>query len=420
MPTSSIKEDSRRAMVQAERHARPPVPTSAPSICQHLVFHTDNDDLAYERRACLNICEELELHPTSELSDQISAESNDLILKWERHTEFTSYTFIQQNVRNRDKFVPWAEREIGWSGVPGKMLVSLLIGIENKRSPVWSSKERFSWGEEQPICSSSVMGGTTTIETDLTADSFGNTRYLIKTSSKEPSRLGRMLQRLLEIETYGNFCLYAWKDAKEIGPLLGEAERRLGDVITRLARESGEPDESILADLTDLSAFHEATTERAHFRLNASLAYHEIAMRRLKELREERVAGAQRLANFMKRRMNPAARTYKSILRRQEETAQRINRATQLLRGRIEVAIGKQNQELLRSMNARAEAQYKLQKTVEGLSVVAISYYALGILTYLITVFKGNLGGFSVKEVVGMTVPLVFLGVWWSVRKIRK
>ncbi|MEE9375827.1 MAG: DUF3422 domain-containing protein [Rhizobiaceae bacterium] len=420
MEKSKLTYDGRKDLVEIERHARPPVPTAAPGICQHLVFHTNNDDMAYERRACLNICQQLGLNPSSDLDDQISAEADGIVLKWERHTEFTSYTFIQQNVSDRKNFIPWVERDLGWASVPGKLLVSLLIGIESKRSPVWSNKARFDWGSQKPICSSLVMENTTIIETDLRADQYGYTRYLIKTSSKEATRLGRMLQRLIEIETYGIFCLYASKDAKELGPLLGEAERRLGDIINRLTRESGEPDEAILADLTELSAFHEATTVRSHFRMNASLAYHEIAMRRLKELREERVAGAQRLANFMKRRMNPAARTYTSILRRQEETAQRINRATQLLRGRIEVAIGKQNQELLRSMNARAEAQYKLQKTVEGLSVVAISYYALGILTYMITVFKGNLGGFSVKEVVGMLVPLVFLGVWWSVRKIRK
>ncbi|MEL6948469.1 MAG: DUF3422 family protein, partial [Pseudomonadota bacterium] len=218
-------------------------------------------------------------------------------------------------------------------------------------------------------------------------------------------------------------CLYAWKDVKEIGPLMGEAEGKLSDIIARLARKSGEPDEMILNDLTELSSFHEATTARSHFRLNASLAYHEIVVRRLSELREERVEGCQRLANFIQRRMNPAARTYRAILTRQEETALRISRATQLLRGRIEVAIGKQNQALLASMNERAEAQYKLQKTVEGLSVVAISYYALGIIAYLAAAFVAQLSGVApgigVKEIVGFAVPLVLIAVWVSVRKLR-
>lgn len=414
-----IAIDPRRDLVQAERHARPPVPTSAPAICQHLVFHTNRDDLAYERRACLDLCEELGLLPSGELNDQIAAEGDGVILKWERHTEFSSYTLIQQNVKNRSKFVPWAERDLGWSGVPGKLLVSLLVGIETEKSPSWSKSKRFNWGRGKPLCSSLVMGDTTVLESDLRADTHGDIRYLIKTSSAQPERLGRLLQRLIEIETYGALCLYAWKDVKDIGPQIGEAETRLGDLIARLARKTGEPDEAILSDLAELSAFHESMTARSHFRLNASLAYHEIVSRRLKELREVRVEGCQRLASFTSRRMNPAARTYKSILKRQEETAERINRATQLLRGRIEVAIGKQNQELLKSMNARAEAQYKLQKTVEGLSVVAISYYALGIFGYLAALFAGQVDGLSVKEIVGLAVPFVILGVWLGVRKIK-
>lgn len=423
MSRAGLVYDTRRDLVQAERHARPPVATPAPAICQHIVFHGTQDDLAYERRACLNICEQLGLMPSSELNDQIKAENEGLTLKWERHTEFSSYTFIEHNVADRAAFVPWSRRDLGWEGVPGKVLVELLIGLENKDDPVWSSKPRFQWGSERPLCASLVMSETTEVESDLLTDADGMTRYLVKTGSHEPSRLGRLLQRLIEIETYGALCLYAWKDVKEIGPAMGEAEGKLTEIIARLARKSGEPDEVILNDLTELSSFHEATSARSHFRLNASLAYHDIVARRLSELREERIEGCQRLANFIQRRMNPAARTYRAILTRQEETAQRISRATQLLRGRIEVAIGKQNQALLESMNVRAEAQFKLQKTVEGLSVVAISYYALGILAYLAAAIVGYTSGIlpfvGVKEIVGLAVPLVLFGVWFSVRKLR-
>jgi len=297
--------------------------------------------------------------------------------------------------------------------------VSLLIGVESQTDPVWSRSGFFQWENELPLCASEVMSGTTILESDMQIGPSGNTRFLVKTSSTEPARLGRLVQRLIEIESYGVLCLYAWKDAKEIGPLLAEAEEKLGDLTYRLTQNDGEPDEAMLADLTALSASHEATTTRTHFRLNASLAYHEIVVRRLQELREERIEGRQRLANFVQRRMNPAARTYRAILKRQEETAERINRATQLLRGRIDVAIGKQNQQLLKSMNERAEAQYKLQRTVEGLSIVAITYYALGILAYMAAAVAGYVDGLGVKEILGISVPIVMLIVWLGIRKVR-
>ena len=415
-----LKVDPRRGIVQAERHARPPVATIAPSVCQHLVFHSPNLDIATERRSCLNICEKLGLSPKGELTDQISADDGTTSLKWERHTEFSSYTFIKYVADGHSAFEPWSSQKLGWDEVPGRMLVSMLVGIESFEKPVWSNLGAFTWTADKPLCSSLVLTGSTVLESDLHINESGHTHYLLKTSSKESARLGRLLQRLVEVETYGALCLYAWKDVKEIGPLIGEAEEKLGELISRLAAKSDEPDETILNDLARLSAFHEETTSKSHFRLNASLAYHDIVERRLGELREERVSGCQRLASFVLRRMNPAARTYKSVLTRQAEMADRINRATQLLRGRIEVAIGKQNQELLKSMNDRAEAQYRLQKTVEGLSVVAISYYALGILSYVAALFAGKYLGLGTKEIVGMAVLPVLLLAWFGISRLKR
>ncbi|MFD0917792.1 DUF3422 family protein [Pseudahrensia aquimaris] len=413
-------EDPRRALIDAERHARPPLPIEAPAVVQYIALQSQVTDLASERRACLTICENLGLMPSSELTDQIQAVGEGVFLKWERHTEFCSYTIVQQNVEDRKGFVPWSERELGWEDVTGNLLVSLVIGIETKRSRVWKQSGMFDWANPLPLCASLVMSGTTQVESDMTINERGFTRYLVTTSNKEPTRIGRLVQRLIEIESYGAFCLYAWKDVKEIGPKLGEAERRLESITTRLAKHAGESDEQMLDELSEVSAFQEEVTTRSHFRLNASLAYYEIVQRRLEELREERIEGCQRLANFIQRRMNPAARTYRSILKRQAETADRTSRATQLLRGRIEVEIGKQNQQLLKSMNERAEAQYKLQKTVEGLSTVAITYYALGILAYIAAAIAGYVPGLGVKEIVGLAVPFVLLTVWLALKRLRK
>ena len=416
-----VSVDPRRALVQAERHARPPLPVEPVAVCEHLVFHNREVDVADERRACLDICVALDLVPSGELTDQIRAVGDRITLKWERHTEFSSYTIVQDGMDDTAGYTPWSTREnLPWGAVPGQLLVAQLIGVERRDEPAWSAGEDFAWREGTPLCASLVMSDTTLVESDLALDASGHVRFLVRTSSTEPSRIGRLVQRLIEIETYGALCLYAWKDVKEIGPLIGRGEGELGRLIQRLTRSADESDEAILRDLTELASAHEELTARTHFRLNASLAYHEIVVRRLNELREQRVEGRQRLANFIQRRMNPAARTYRSVLVRQAELAERIARATSLLRGRIEVAIGRQNQDLLTAMNDRAEAQYRLQKTVEGLSVVAISYYALGILAFAAAPIAGRVDGLGVKEIVGLAVPLVLLAVWLSIRKLRR
>ena len=60
----------------------------------------------------------------------------------------------------------------------------------------------------------------------------------------------------------------------------------------------------------------------------------------------------------------------------------------------------------------------RLQKTVEGLSVVAISYYAVNLALYLL----GPLGtetGVSKVVLTAVVTPVVILLVWWMVRRIR-
>src|SRR3546814_18423991 len=56
--------------------------------------------------------------------------------------------------------------------------------------------------------------------------------------------------------------------------------------------------------------------------------------------------------------------------------------ASNLLRTRVDIELEAQNRDVLMSMNRRARLQLRLQETVEGLSVVAISYYVVGLVGY--------------------------------------
>ena len=100
-------------------------------------------------------------------------------------------------------------------------------------------------------------------------------------------------------------------------------------------------------------------------------------------MREERFEGRQSFGEFMMRRFDPAMRTVKSAERRLQAMAERAIRAGNLLRTRVDVERSAQNQDLLASMDRRADAQLRLQRTVEGLSVVAISYYAVNLVRYM-------------------------------------
>jgi uncharacterized membrane-anchored protein len=71
-------------------------------------------------------------------------------------------------------------------------------------------------------------------------------------------------------------------------------------------------------------------------------------------------------------------------------------------------------------MDRRASLQLRLQETVEGLSVVAISYYLVGIVSYVAKALKG--AGLPIEPdlAVGLAVPVVLFLVWSGVKRIRQ
>ncbi|MGV8952199.1 MAG: DUF3422 family protein, partial [Cypionkella sp.] len=78
-----------------------------------------------------------------------------------------------------------------------------------------------------------------------------------------------------------------------------------------------------------------------------------------------------------------------------------------------------QNQKLLESMDKRADLALRLQHTVEGLSVVAISYYAVSLAAYAAYPVTEH-WGISKGMATAVLTPLVIFGVWFSLRRIKR
>ena len=86
---------------------------------------------------------------------------------------------------------------------------------------------------------------------------------------------------------------------------------------------------------------------------------------------------------------------------------------------RVQVASEESSVALLKSMDKRAGDQLRLQRTVEGLSVAAISYYVIGLLLYVAKAVEHLVTGFDPVLIVGLSAPLVALGVWLILRRLR-
>ena len=175
----------------------------------------------------------------------------------------------------------------------------------------------------------------------------------------------------------------------------------------------------LLDRLTKLAGQVESQHAATHSRFSASVAYFELVDKRIVEINESALPGMQTIGEFMDRRLTPARSTCEWATRRQDALSQRVSRISNLLRTRVEIEQQQSSQALLATMNSRQDLQLKLQSTVEGLSVAAITYYIVGLVSYLAKGAHGVGWPWSPESTAALTIPVVALGVWWSLRRLH-
>lgn len=275
-----------------------------------------------------------------------------------------------------------------------------------------------SWFTSPPIISS-VLGGAGVLAGDLMPDRDGYTRWILFVDqSVGPGRTGRTLQRLFDLDTYRMLALLGFERSHELSAGLNELDPDLTDLITAMD-DPGRPVGEMLHELLAVTARLEGLAMSHQFRFGATTAYASIVEDRLAALSEDRFLGRQTLAEFLTRRYVPAIRTAQSAEQRLDRMLERSRRAAELLRTRLDVAHSTQNQALLVSMDRRADLQLRLQTTVEGLSVVAVSYYLLGLLGYVLAPAAESTGLDKTWLLAGLA-PLVVLAVWLGLRQVKR
>jgi uncharacterized membrane-anchored protein len=342
-------------------------------------------------------------------------------VKWESHTEFVTYTAFTKGVSARP-FDP-AEADIlpeDWlAAAPGKRLVSVLIRVE--AMPTDDDKLLAmldDWFVPESLAVARVVDGAAVVAGDFRIDPAGHMRFAVFVRPETgPRRVGRIVQRLCEIETYRSMSMLGLMRSRDLSGRLNALDPRLSALVSGLDNAEPAP-EAALHDLLTISSELESLAVQFSFRFGATSAYEAIVNQRIEVLREHRIEGRQTFGEFMMRRYDPAMRTVKSAESRLKAMAERAERAAELLRTRVDVERSAQNQKLLESMDRRADLQLRLQRTVEGLSVVAISYYAVNLAAYLVEPLAQRVH-LTHGALMAVLTPLVVLGVWAMVRRIR-
>ncbi len=417
-PRPVLSEHPLRLALAGEIHARPFESLPAPvRVSQVAMFHAGLEATA-ERAFLTAFLSAHAAPPPSPEAQHLVRSLGQVRFKWERHSEFSTYTFMAFNASG-EPFVDTALALVAaaWQRrFPGQMMNATHVEVFLADTATLAT-----WFGEAPQVGSRVLGGAGEVWTDfrLHADGFG--RILVCDRGLTPGQTGRLVQRLLEIETYRMMALLGFPVARQVSREIGRMDQGLTDIISALADPGlGGKDRDLLERLTTLAAEAERLDAGTSFRLSAARAYHAIVTQRIGELREERMQGVQTIAEFMGRRLTPAMKTCDSAVERQQLLARRAARAGDLLRTRVDIALEEKNRDLLHSMDQRAKVQLRMQEAVEGLSVAAISYYALGLVLYAAKGLKG--AGLAVDPDVAamIALPVIVIGVIVGLRRLRK
>lgn len=422
----SLTDHPQRYALVNELHARPFPELTAP--CTALFVAVKEPVEAAARDRGLDRAHLLALldrhgsaHPQPEAT-HFSGPIGRAALKWESHTEFVTYSAFTPGLSDR-AFDP-AEAQVfpeDWlAAAPGKLLTSVLIRVEIQPETEAEILEKLEdWFVPESLAVSRVVDGAAIIAGDFRIDPAGHMRFAVFVRQGTGARrIGRIVQRLCEVETYRAMSMLGLARARDLGSKLNALDPRLSSLVSGLDGNK-RPAEAALHELLTIAAELESLAVRVSFRFGATGAYEAIVNQRIEALREHRVQGRQTFAEFMMRRYDPAMRTVKSAETRLRNMAERATRAAELLRTRVDVERSAQNQQLLESMDRRADLALRLQHTVEGLSVVAISYYALSLASYAAYPVIETLHLSKGMAMAALT-PVVVAGVWLAVRRIRK
>lgn len=410
-----------RGMLHGEVHARPFVAMKAPENISHIAMLSGEGTMKDDLKHLAKLCEQFGL-TAPDNANYFYADFGPFRLKWERHTEFCTYTFHCEPQPEKPFKTTAIDRVPSeWlAKLPGQCLVAIHMAVQPSDTPELANRDIAQILGCGEVIGSIISSGAR-VWTDFHLHGDGYSRIIVKDADLSPFQLGRLVQRLLEIETYRMMALLGLLPARETAPEITDVDRKLGKIISNMSQVDGvEEERQQLVKLTALAAKMEKISAQTDYRFSATKAYYALVISRMEELREKRIEGLQTISEFMERRLTPASKTCMSISERKAKLARRITRTSALLRTGVDISLEEQNHALLLSMDKRAGLQLRLQQTVEGLSVAAISYYLVSLVGYGFEAVHSLGYHINIELYKGASIPFVIVLVWLGTRAVRK
>ncbi len=416
---------SQRQMIADEVHARPFQQLSTPVKVLHFALMLGDISIADVRDDISQFilqCGGQAMEPDASFCYQ---QLGALALRWEAHTEFYTLTLYHNQLdRHWQQTLPGLPDK--WSDqLPGELITGVQIQVQQFPDQTEDlSANKISVNDifrDQQVIGSSVMRGAARVWTDFRVEGeFFLDRILVNNIHLHGYQCGRLLQRLCEIDTYRAVALLGLEPARQTMKQVSHLDRQLAAITFKLSElDKGDESETLDA-LMSLSAQAEEISADTVNRFSASDAYYALVRMRISELEEVRIEGLQTLEQFIDRRVDPAMRTWRAAAQRLERLSQRISRASDLLRSRVDLSTEQKIHGLLSSMNKRTRRQLTLQAKLETFSIIVVTYYVFDLVERTIRHLTSGEPQDMAIHWLSYSLPVVVVLVWWYVRRITK
>jgi len=444
-------DDPQRTALHNEVHARPSARIRLPALIVYVAVLNEGVSREAECAHLNRLPGQAELAPERLQDHFLRLRLDGFSVKWERHSEFTRYSIVQP--LPAEAFLGACEPDLlphlvvpqQWlAQIPGRTVAAVQLAMLH--APLDDATalmaQAVNWLGGRTVVVASLLGSNAASLGGLGAESANRHGYehpmghswaltqfrlqpdgfermlVIAPEGTSQTRAGRIAARLLELETYRLMALRGLPVVKALGPMLAQAESELVRITAQLENKSAS-DQELLDTLVSLAAGVERATAANSYRFAATQAYYALVNQRIRELREKAIPGTQTLGEFMQRRLSPAIATVAATEQRLASLSERVARASDLLRTRVDIATEVQNQQLLEKLTRGQELQLRLQSTVEGLSIAAISYYVISLLLYGGKALKAAGLPINPEMAAGALVPVVLWAVWRTTRRIH-
>jgi len=408
----------------AEIHARPYTPVTTPRTVLQQAFLCKPSTSAQTDLDAFSAWCETQNFETPNIESRhhmisLPGNRNRVVLTWERHTEFITLTWDCVRTNNsHEKLWVLADQHIKGLMSDSHALISA-VHINLIKGKGADKKPDLKGYDANSICMSKVKDERALVIVDFRQDEFGSTKYTLHNNGLDAKNCGILVRRLLEIETYRVMSLYGFERLKTVLPKIASIEKQLVHLTGQMNDKTDlDTTRKTLDKITDIAADLANLSASSQYRFSATRAYYSLVNARLKRLNEQGIPNYSKIEEFLAKRLAPAMRTCENIEDRIKNAGDKLDRSTGLLRTKVEIQMQIQSHEVLDSMNKRALMQYRLQTTVEGLSIAAVSYYVVGLLSYIA---KGiGLDDYiSPAKLTALFVPVAIITVWLIVRRVR-